>query len=206
MSRTARLPRRVLVPVIAVLAAAITLSGCAAGQISQTADQVAAIDGANGTSGNIGVRNALVATPTGATADTGYAKGTDAPLELWVSNAGIDAYTLSGVTSSAASSVQISGTAAVPGQSLSDFTGTSVKLTMKSLTNAVSYGQSVPVTFNFTPGAANTTGAAPVAVTVNVPVAIPAERTGGRPTIVIQPTEGGNVWESEAPESSGSGG
>ena len=206
MSRTARLPRRVLVPVVAVLAAAITLSGCAAGQISQTADQVAAIDGANGTSGNIGVRNALLAMPTGVATDTGYAKGTDAPLELWVSNASIDTYTLSGVTSSAASSVQISGTATVPAQTLSDFTGTSVKLTMKRLTSAVTYGQSVPVTFTFTPGASNPTGAQPVAVTINVPVAIPAERTGGRPTIVIQPTEVGNVWDSGAPASSASGG
>ncbi|SDO94845.1 hypothetical protein SAMN04515671_2444 [Nakamurella panacisegetis] len=206
MSRTARLPRRVLVPVAAVLAAALTLSGCAAGQISQTANQVAAIDGANGTSGNIGVRNALLAVPTGATQKTGYAKGADAPLELWVSNAGLDTYKLSGVTSSAAASVQITGSAAVPPQSLTDFTGTSVTLTMKNLTSAVTYGQSVPVTFTFDPGTANPTGAGPVTVTVNVPVAIPAERTGGRPTIVIQPTEGGNVWDSESPESSGSGG
>ena len=41
------------------------LSGCAAGQISQTADQVAAIDGANATVGDIGVRNALLQTPDG---------------------------------------------------------------------------------------------------------------------------------------------
>ena len=57
MSRTARLPRRVLVPTsMALLAAAsLALSGCAAGQYSQTADQVAAIDGANGTVGDIAV-------------------------------------------------------------------------------------------------------------------------------------------------------
>jgi hypothetical protein len=197
VSRTARLPRRVLVPVVAVIAAALTLSGCAAGQISQTADQVAAIDGANGSTGYIGVRNALLAMPD---STTGYAKGADAPLQLWVSNSGVNPYTLSGVTSSAATSVQITGTATVPGQSLTDFTGSSVKLTMKSLTSAITYGESVPVTFNFT-----TAAGASSAVTVNVPVAIPAERTGGRPTIVIQPTEGGNVWDSEAPQSSSGG-
>ena len=197
MSRIARLPRRVLVPVAAVVAAAIALSGCAAGQISQTADQVAAIDGANGTTGQIGVRNALLALPD---STTGYTKGADAPLEFWVSNAAIDTYTLTKVTSTAATSVQISGSPTVAAQSLVDFTGTgtgtsaSVKLTMKSLTSAISYGQSVPVTFNFTNAAGDAS-----AVTVNVPVAIPAERTGGRPTIVIQPTEGGNVWDSESP-------
>ena len=63
MSRTARLPRRVLVPTtMALLAAgALSLSGCAAGQYSQTADQVAAIDGANGTVGDIAVLNARLA-------------------------------------------------------------------------------------------------------------------------------------------------
>ena len=67
MSRTARLPRRVLVPTaLSLLAAAsLVLSGCAAGQYSQTADQVAAIDGANGTVGDIAVLNARLA-PTDA--------------------------------------------------------------------------------------------------------------------------------------------
>jgi hypothetical protein len=57
--------RRPLAGIAAIgLAATLLVSGCSAGQITQTADQVAAIDGADVTIGNIGVRNALLATPT----------------------------------------------------------------------------------------------------------------------------------------------
>ena len=67
MSRTARRPRRALVPTTMALLAAVTLtvSGCAAGQYSQTADQVAAIDGANGTIGDLTVLNARLAPTDG---------------------------------------------------------------------------------------------------------------------------------------------
>ncbi len=188
MFSTARSPRRVLVPVVAVLAAALTLSGCAAGQISQTANQVAAIDGANGTVGRISVLNALLATPSG----SDYAKGADVPLQVWVSNAGVGTDTLTTITTPAASSVQISGTATIPGQSLADFSGTKVKLTLKTLTANLTYGKSVPVTFAFT--SAGT-------VTINVPVEIPPERTSGRPGVDIQPSKEGSLWESAAPSS-----
>lgn len=188
MSRTVRLPRRVLVPVVAVMAAALALSGCAAGQIAQTANQVAAIDGANGTVGQLGVRNALLATPTG----SDYAKGADAPLQLWVSNAGLQTDTLSSVSTPAAASVQISGTATVPGNSLKDFTGSTVKFTLKGLTSKITYGQSIPVTFTF---------ASAGTLTINVPVEIPAQRTGGRPDIDLQPAEGDSLWESGTPSS-----
>ena len=78
MSRTARLPRRVIVPTaLSLLAAAsLVLSGCAAGQYSQTADQVAAIDGANGTVGDIAILNARLAP----TAREKYPAGSDARL------------------------------------------------------------------------------------------------------------------------------
>ena len=84
VSRTARLPRRVLVPTaLSLLAAAsLVLSGCAAGQYSQTADQVAAIDGANGTVGDIAVLNARLAP----TERENYPAGSDARLLLWISN------------------------------------------------------------------------------------------------------------------------
>ena len=192
MSRTVRLPHRVLVPVVAALAAVVLVSGCAAGQISQTANQVAAIDGGNGTIGQIGVRNALLATPTGAD----YAKGADAPLLMWVSTAGLNSDTLTAVSTPAAASVQINGTATVPGQSLADFTGSKVTFTLKDLTSTISYGESIPVTFAF---------ASAGSLTVNVPVAIPAERTTGRPQIDIEPTEGASLWESSAQGSAAGG-
>lgn len=192
MSRIARMPRRFVVPCAAITAAVLTLSGCAAGQIAQTASQVAAIDGANGTVGRIGVRNALLATPDGAA----YAKGANVPLQVWVSNDGLQAETLTGITTPAATSVAISGSPTIPGQTLKDFTGTTVKITLTDLTSAITYGQSVPITFSF---------AAAGKLTVNVPVEIPDVRTTGRPTIDIQPSHEGTLWESGA-EGSGADG
>ena len=165
------------------LAAALLLGGCAAGQISQTADQVAAIDGANGSAGKIGVRNVLFPT---APALTGYAAGADVPLILQISNDGITADTLTQVSSPSATSGAISGTATVPAQSLITLgTDSTVKLTLKSLTATLPYGHSIPVTFTFT-----TAGQ----ITVNVPIAIPDVRDSNRPTIDIQPAQPTPLW------------
>lgn len=189
MSRTVRLPRRVFVSVAVVIAAALTLSGCAAGQVAQTANEVAAIDGANGTIGNIGVRNALLASPNG----SDYAKGANVSLQLYVSNSGITTDKLTGITTPAASSVKIVGTGTLPAQTLADFTGDTEKIMLVGLTAAVNYGQSVPVTFNFTASS----------LTINVPLEIPKDQTSGRPTINLQPPGGGNVFDSNAPASVG---
>ena len=192
MSRTARTPRRLLVPAVAALAAVLALSGCAAGQISQTADQGAAIDGANGTVGYLGVRNVLLAV----TANSDYAKGADAPLQLWVSNAGITPDTLKGVSTPAATSVQINGVTLIPGQTLKDFTGSQNTITLKGLTSNITYGESVPVTFAF---------AAAGDLTVNVPIAIPPVRTTGRPQVDIQEPEETSLWQpGESGQASGS--
>ncbi|MET3808540.1 copper(I)-binding protein [Nakamurella sp. UYEF19] len=177
---------------MAVMAAVLTLTGCAAGQIAQTADQVAAIDGANGTVGVIGVRNALLATPDG----TDHAKGSDVALQVWVSNDGVQAETLTGITTPAATAVKISGTATIPGQTLKDFTGTTVKITLTGLTSGITYGESVPITFTF---------ASAGKLTVNVPVEVPDQRTSGRATIDIQPAHEGTLWESGPTGAEGSG-
>jgi FtsP/CotA-like multicopper oxidase with cupredoxin domain len=173
---------------------ALALTGCAAGQISQTADQVSGIDGGNGRVGHIGVLNALLATPQGSE----YPKGSSAPLQLWVSNDGLTNATLTKITTPAASSVSITGSATVPGQSLRKFTGDPVKITLTGLTRSITYGQSIPLTFQFDSGS----------VTINVPVDTPDERTTGRPEINIQPSEGASLWESGSgqPEGQNDGG
>ncbi len=187
MSRIARSPRRPLLPALAV-AAAVALSGCAAGQISQTADQVSAIDGGNGRVGQIGVLNALLANPTGSE----YAKGSSAPLRLWLSNEGVQDDTLTAITTPAAGSVKISGKAVVPGQSLKDFSDESAQFTLEGLTDTITHGESVPITFKFERAGT---------VTINVPVQTPDQRTSGRPEIHIQPAEGSSLWESGSKES-----
>ena len=192
MSRFALSPRRVLLPVAAVVAAVLALSGCAAGQVSQTADQVAGVDGANGTVGYLGVRNAVLAVTT----NSAYAKGANAPLQLWVSNAGTQPDTLSSITTPAATSVQINGIKIIPGQTLRDFTGTRSAITLQGLTSKITYGQAVPVTFVFA-----TAGS----LTVNVPIANPPVRTTGRPQINIQEPEQSSLWEPDG-ESTSAGG
>ena len=175
--------RRRQLLVAGAAAAALLLSGCAAGQISQTANEVAAIDGGNGSAGKIGVRNVLFST---APALSGYAVGADVPLTLQIANDGVTADTLTQVSSTSASSGAISGTATVPAQSLiSVGTGSTVTLSLKSLTAALPYGHSIPVTFTF-----STAGQ----ITVNVPIAIPDVQDSNRPTIDIQPAQPTPLW------------
>ncbi len=172
----------------AATAAVLLLGGCAAGQISQTADQVAAIDGANVTIGDLVVLNAALSQ----TGSGGYAVGATAPLQFTVTNQGHSADTLTSISTPVAGSVAISGTAVLPAQSLVKFSsdGGAVSATLTGLTKAVPYGSSIPITFTF-----QQAGSA----TVNVPIEISPERTdGSRPTVNIQPAEPTPLWESGA--------
>jgi periplasmic copper chaperone A len=188
VSRTARLPRRVLVPTSMALltAAALALSGCAAGQYSQTADQVAAIDGANGTIGDITVLNARLAP----TAREKYPTGSDARLLLWISNDGLNPDTLSSVSTSAASSVEIAGPAILPGQTLADFaTENGTEVTVTDFLQDQYYGVSIPVTFSFANAGT---------LSLNIPIEVPPERSEDRETIEILPPHPTSLWEEGA--------
>ena len=187
MTRTARLPRRVLAPAGLALLTAMTLavSGCAAGQDSQTAEQVAAIDGANGTVGDIAVLNARLAP----TVREDYPAGSNARLLLYVSNAGLAADTLESVSTSAARSVRITGDQTLPPQKLSDFasdTGTEVVVT--GFLQDKSYGVSIPMTFSFANAGS---------IDLNIPIQVPAERSTDRETIDIQPPHPTPLWEED---------
>lgn len=173
------------------LGAGLLLSGCAAGQISQTAQEVAAIDGGNATVGDIGVRNALLATPDAAN----YATGSNVKLLMVLSNDGLSADTLTSISTPAASSVKLSGSITVPAQSLvtisADSTATA---TLTGSTRPLCYGKSIPLTFSFAQAGQ---------LTVNVPIQTPAERTGGRDTINIQPPELTPLWLTDEATSTG---
>lgn len=93
-------------------AAVLALSGCGAGMISQTADQVAAVPGYSMTvpvpgGGNIALRDAMVAYP----GIKGYPAGASAPLQLRIFNDTEQPVTLESITSNDAASVKL-GTAA----------------------------------------------------------------------------------------------
>jgi copper(I)-binding protein len=168
-----------------LVAAAVTLTGCAAGQVSQTANQVSGVDGGSGNAGAIGIRNALFATPSQGL----YPKGSDAPVLLWLTNSGTTSDTLASVSSTAASSVTIGGKAMILPQSRMEISAsTPVTLTVKGLTNDLRFGTSIPLTFSFA-----TAGT----VTINVPIEIPPERTDiNRNTVDIHPQEVPNLWQS----------
>nr|WP_275889310.1 hypothetical protein [Nakamurella flavida] len=168
-------------------AAALALSGCAAGQISQTAQQVAAIDGANADTGSISIRNVLLAEPE---RTNGYPAGSDARVLLYVSNIGLNADTLTSVSSSVAGSATIDGTAEVPPQTLVDMaTDTGVQIALEDLNRDVFFGQSIPVTFTFENAGS---------MTVQVPVEVPTERSTDRPTVEILPAHPVPLWEEES--------
>lgn len=183
MSRTARSRAFVPTTMALMVAATLTISGCAAGQYSQTAEQVAAIDGANGTIGDLTVLNARLAPTDG----EDYPAGSSARVLLWISNDSINPDTLSGVSTPAAKSVKITGDALVPAQTLADFaTDTGTKVVLTGFVQDQYYGVSIPMTFAFKNAGS---------LTLNIPIEVPAERSGSRETIEILPPHPTPIWE-----------
>lgn len=100
--------RRVATGFAVALTGALVLTGCAAGQRAQTANEHSVVDGGTADVGQIGIRNAGLAAPA---AVAGYQAGEGASLVAAIVNNGTSADVLVSVTSAAATSVQM-GTAA----------------------------------------------------------------------------------------------
>jgi copper(I)-binding protein len=100
---------------IGALIAAVAVAGCGAGQITQTSRQVAAVEGANATSGPISIRNATIEFDEPAEGAAIYPVGGNAPLELVIVNSGAEVDRLVAASSPVAASVQISGVLRIPG-------------------------------------------------------------------------------------------
>jgi copper(I)-binding protein len=104
--------RRVLTrfaPAVAGLGVAVLLVGCGAGQITQTDTQQSAVNGGSGQVGQIAIRDAELQFPDNAQGV--YAPGSNATLIVTIANTGIDPDQLIAVSSPAASSVTIDGSA-----------------------------------------------------------------------------------------------
>lgn len=100
----------------AALAAGLGLfaAGCSAGQVTQTDTQVAAVDGASGDVGSLGVRNAMLAYPH---EGNRYQAGEDAPLIVVIANSGATPDKLLSISSPfATGDAEIEGGADLPGQ------------------------------------------------------------------------------------------
>ncbi|MCO1655186.1 copper chaperone PCu(A)C [Pseudonocardia humida] len=95
--------------VAAAVIGAITLAGCGAGQITQTAGQVAAVGGASADVGQIAVRDVSIAFAEDGEGATRYPPGGAAPLQMSIVNFGSGPDRLVSASSPVAASVQVSG-------------------------------------------------------------------------------------------------
>jgi copper(I)-binding protein len=103
-----------LLPAVLGIGAALLMSGCSAGQVTQTDTQVPAINGASGTVGQIAVRNVQLAFPAG---KQYYSRGDSASLVVTIINTGSSSDKLAGITSPQfGSGAQIIGDPTIPSQ------------------------------------------------------------------------------------------
>lgn len=115
MSRTAR-PRPARASLLtAALVGALALTGCGAGQVAGTAEQVSSVGGSNVGAGSIVVRDAVIEFGEQVEGGAVYSRGADAPLSMTIVNEGADGDRLVSATSVWASEVTVSGFAEVPG-------------------------------------------------------------------------------------------
>jgi hypothetical protein len=150
-----------------VLGAALglaALTGCGAGQITQTSTQQSAVNGYQGLAGDIAVRDASIAYAGNGTGPV-YRAGQSAQLDLTLVNTGDVADKLLSVSSPWAASVQLQqGDGVIPGgravrvgdgdaasdaAALADRT---ISITLTGLKGNMTAGMNYPVTFTFQRG------------------------------------------------------
>lgn len=174
-SRTARRSVAALTATAAVLLAA----GCGSGQVGTIGSQVAAVNGGQGQSEKIAVRDVTIQFPS---TGSSYSAGQDAPLLFTISNSGTASDQLESITTPVGQ-VTLSGSKQVPGQATlvsaaqeaSDGTTIPpaspannaaglVKARITGLTQPLKPGLNVSVTFTFAKAGS---------ITVPVPLAHP---------------------------------
>ncbi|MFR9728507.1 copper chaperone PCu(A)C [Saccharopolyspora sp. MS10] len=139
------------------LGALVALAGCSAGQVTETDTQVAAVPGGSGDAGGIGVRNATLSFPeTGAR----YPAGSSAPLAGVLINDTGELDRLVRVSSTYARSAQVGEETTLPSRSALHAYGSEevhaggpeqrqVSITLQGLTQDITPGVTIPVTFEF---------------------------------------------------------
>ena len=173
---------------------AVLLAGCAAGQVTSTAEIVPVIDGALATVNTMDLRAIAVAPPT----DRSWAEGSSAPLQMFLINnsatpdqlvkvstdrsASVQVLAQGGVQASAASSAQQAQSIDVPGdESVSvGFDPGNPQVVLTGLTENLFPAQTISVTFQFAKAGS---------VTTNVPVRLTSPPSSP-PIINATPTEG----------------
>lgn len=205
MTRTRRLrPSRALAGTVGALAlaGALTLTGCGAGQISQTSGEGAAVNGAGAQQGDIVVRDMQVVYPQRpASPEAPYARGSAAQLRFGIVNEGQVADRLVRVSSPAATSVVVAGDASLPPNILLVGGGEGgaapsgvrpLTIELVGLTAPIRAGVPVPVTLTFERAGSTT---------VEAPVGSPPEGSGaGEPEREDSEAEGGAEQAAPAAE------
>jgi hypothetical protein len=165
----------------AALGAALLVSGCGAGQISQTADTQPAVPGANSTVGpgadnSIQLRNVTLAYP----GVDGYRQGANAPLLLHIFNTGQRPATLVRVETDAASAVTMQGGPVESGTASASPGATAARSETASPTSSPSESPSV----------------SPSETASGSPSVSPSETASGSPS--VSPSETAAVSPSES--------
>jgi len=165
-----RLPRKIPLLGAVAMAAVAAVTGCSAGQVTQTSTQVATVNGSSANVGQLALRDIRILYPSGGT----YAAGSTAQLVLAVANQGLAEDTLIEVTGEffddAAVPTDDAGDEAsvevgVPAQGILQFGTTEFpSIELSDLSEEISVSEIVSLTFVFEQAGE---------VTVEVPVANP---------------------------------
>jgi copper(I)-binding protein len=167
-----RVPLTIAARIVACCAAALALVGCGAGQLTQTDNQIAAVDGAYGNIGNsIALRDVLLpypSTPTGT-----YPAGSTVPVVLTIINQGDQPDELVAVTSPTGKGLVLGATQIAPSTTVISTAGSAgptsplvvgeLRILLTS-TQPLHAGLATPITFQFRNAGS---------VTISVPMAPP---------------------------------
>jgi copper(I)-binding protein len=191
--------RRVLGSTVLALGAALVLAGCGAGQLTQTASQEPAVNGAYAQAKALFIRDAALQYPPNKQA---YAAGSSAALSLTIVNTGGTDDELVSVTSDAAASAEVQGSklivamnslvVAVPAQTGATG-GDSASVTPSPTTTSPTTTSPSPTTSSSSTSSttsSSTTTPAPTSATSAAPVEV------GKATIVLKDL-GRPVWPGQ---------
>ncbi|MBW0107028.1 hypothetical protein, partial [Pseudonocardia sp. KRD291] len=96
------------------LTGVLALSGCGAGQLSQTANQISAVNGISTQQGDVLIRDARIAFPPRTSEGVLYPAGGSAPMEVTLLNTGAVTDRLVRVSSPGAPAVRVGGDPTLP--------------------------------------------------------------------------------------------
>ncbi|WP_091803063.1 copper chaperone PCu(A)C [Prauserella marina] len=138
------------------LGAALLVTGCGAGQITQTDTQVAAVNGAEAQVGTMAIRNAELAYPSGGEPAV-HTEGSNADVLMSIVNQSLEEDQLVSASSENADSVELGGERAIPGNTTLAIGPTAPggeqqlhgTITLQGLKQEVRPGQNLVITLTF---------------------------------------------------------